>query len=157
MTLFIKIEGGVAVGGPVAEQNFRQLFKNTSFPKYFTANDVEPLGYGIYDYSSQPDLERYQKATECSPVRTSAGIWKQSWSTVEMNDAERVKVDAQNAALVRAQRNFRLSETDWIVSRCYESGDSVPYDVKKHRQALRDITNNVNFPYLNDVDWPIEP
>jgi hypothetical protein len=26
-----------------------------------------------------------------------------------------------------------------------------------YRQALRDITNHVNFPYLADEDWPVKP
>jgi hypothetical protein len=26
-----------------------------------------------------------------------------------------------------------------------------------YRQALRDITDHVNFPYLADEDWPVKP
>lgn len=26
-----------------------------------------------------------------------------------------------------------------------------------YRQALRDITSHVNFPFLNEEDWPVKP
>jgi hypothetical protein len=26
-----------------------------------------------------------------------------------------------------------------------------------YRQALRDITGHVNFPYLTEADWPVKP
>lgn len=157
MTLFIHLVDGEPSGNPILEQNLRQIFPNTSFSQYFTADDVEPMGYGIYDFSPQPDLGRYEKAVEVSPVRSAEGIWKQTWSVVEMDNEEKSAADTAKASQVRNQRNTLLYGTDWIVSRCYESGESVPDDVKEYRQALRDITNHSNFPYLNDVDWPIEP
>lgn len=157
MTLFIRLVEGAPTGNPILEQNLRQIFPNTSFPNYFTADDVEPMGYGIYDFSSQPDLGRYEKAVEAPPVRSAEGIWKQTWSIVQMNDEEKSAIDAARASQVRNQRDILLYGTDWIASKCYESGESVPDDVKEYRQALRDITNHANFPYLNNVDWPTEP
>lgn len=157
MTLFIRLVDGEPSGHPILEQNLRQLFPNTSFPQYFTADDVEPMGYGIYDFSPQPDLGRYEKAVEVSPVRSAEGIWRQAWSVVEMSEAEKADVDAAKAALTRNQRAIRLAETDWVVVACYEAGSTVPDDMKVFRQKLRDITEHANFPYLNDGDWPTKP
>ena len=157
MTLFIRLVEGAPTGNPILEQNLRQIFPNTSFPNYFTADDVEPMGYGIYDFSSQPDLTKYQKCLEVDPVRSDVGVWRQTWSVVEMSETEIIVVDAARASQVRNQRDILLYGTDWIASKCYESGESVPDDVKEYRQALRDITNHANFPYLNNVDWPTEP
>lgn len=157
MTLFIKLIDGEPSGSPIVEQNFRQLFPSTSFPKYYSAADVEPFGYGLWDYSSQPDLGKYQKAVKVAPVRDASGIWRQSWSVVDMSDAEKAAVDATKSAQVRNQRTMKLFETDWKVVKHYEAGESVPESMKAYRQALRDITDHVNFPYLLDTDWPAEP
>lgn len=157
MTLFICLVDGAPSGSPIVEKNFRQLFPNTSFPWPFTAKDVEPFGYGIWDYSSQPELTRYQKAVEVAPARASNGVWMQSWSIIDMNDAEKAAVDAIKSAQVRNQRTIKLFETDWEVVRCYETGEALSEGTKLYRQALRDITQHANFPYLNDGDWPQKP
>ena len=157
MTLFIRLVDGEPSGDPILEQNLRQIFPNTSFPQYFTADAVEPMGYGLYDFSSQPNLGRYEKAVEVPPVRSAEGIWKQTWSIVQMDSPEKADVDAIQAALVRSQREIKLAETDWVVLKCYEAGQPVPEEIKSVRQKLRDITDHENFPYLNDGDWPAKP
>lgn len=57
----------------------------------------------------------------------------------------------------RQLRNNLLSETDWT-----QIADSPLTDAKKiewatYRQALRDLTNHVNWPNLEETDWPISP
>jgi hypothetical protein len=154
MTLFIKLENGQPVGNPITELTFRRLFTNTSFPKFFTADAVEPLGYGLYDYSNQPELGRYQKVVEVALVRSAAGIWRQTWQMVEMTEAEKSEVDVQQANDMRNKRNYFLSGSDWT-----QVADA-PVDQTAwatYRQSLRDITNHVNFPYLADEDWPVKP
>jgi hypothetical protein len=154
MTLFIKLENGRPVGHPITELTFRRLFTDTSFPKFFTAGAVEPLGYGLYDYSNQPELGRYEKAVEGVPGRSDTGIWRQNWQTVAMNEAEKAEVDGQQSALVRNQRNHLLSESDWT-----QLSDTpvTATEWTTYRQALRDVTDHVSFPYLTDADWPTKP
>jgi len=152
MTLFIQLENGRPVGHPITELNFRRLFTSTSFPKFFTADAVEPLGYGLYDYSNQPELGRYQKAVEVAPVRSSAGIWRQSWQAVEMDEAEKSEVNEQQAVSARSQRNYLLANSDWT------QVPDAPVDQTAwatYRQALRDITSQQGFPH--DISWPEKP
>lgn len=154
MTLFIKLENGRPVGHPITELNFRRLFTHTSFPKFFTAAAVEPLGYGLYDYSNQPELSRYQKAVEVSPVRSGAGIWVQTWQIVGMDEAEKAEADEQQANDMRNQRNIILANSDWT-----QVADA-PVDASAwvtYRQALRDITDHAAFPHLAEADWPTKP
>jgi len=152
MTLFIKLEIGQPVGSPVTELTFRRLFTNTSFPKFFTADVVEPLGYGLYDYSNQPELGRYQKVVEVAPVRSAAGIWRQTWQMVEMTEAEKSEVDVQQANDMRNKRNYLLSDSDWT-----QVADA-PVNATAwatYRQDLRDVTAQAGFPHT--VDWPVKP
>lgn len=152
MTLFIRLQGGAPVGLPVAEENFRQLFPSTSFPTYFTADAVEPLGYGIYDFSGAPDTGRYEKAVEVAPVRNEFGIWRQSWVVVLMSGAEQLEADARKAEEMRSERNYKLFCTDWT-----QLADA-PVDPAAwaiYRQELRELTTQAGFPW--EVAWPTAP
>lgn len=154
MTLFIKLENNQPVGNPITELTLRRLFAKTSFPMFFTADAVEPLGYGLYDFSSQPELGRYQKAVQVAPVRSDSGVWRQTWLAVDVDESEKAEVDAKQAALTRGHRDFLLTSSDWT-----QLADA-PVDAATwatYRQALRDITNHVNFPYLAASDWPVKP
>lgn len=53
---------------------------------------------------------------------------------------------------VRAERNKRLAETDWVVIKALEAGTAVPADVAAKRQALRDVPQQAGFPWA--VEWP---
>lgn len=152
MTFFIKLEDGSPTGNAIAEQNFLDLFPNTSFPKLFTAESVEPLGFGIYDFSNQPELGRYEVAVEVLPVRNSYGIWRQTWQIEEMNAEQKQAADEKQAEQVRDERNYRLAKSDWTQL------PDAPVDAAvwaAYRQALRDVTSQAGFPW--DVQWPPIP
>lgn len=152
MTLFIQLQDGQPVGYPIEEDNFRQLFPNISFPTYFTADAVEPLGYGIYDFANAPDAGRYEKAVEVAPVRNEYGIWRQTYAVVPMDDAEKQEADARQAEAVRADRNARLAACDWT-----QLADA-PVDVPAwaaYRQELRDVPSQAGFPW--EINWPAQP
>lgn len=88
MTYFIKLEQGLPTGNPVVEENFRQLFPNTSFPSIFVAGDVEHLGYGIYEFCSKPD-SAHNSVThgvrEIAPALTTKGHWEQRWEVYALS------------------------------------------------------------------------
>lgn len=54
----------------------------------------------------------------------------------------------------RLERNFRLAETDWIITRYLERGQTIPTAWLEYRQALRDITIN---PEFNGSNYPTAP
>ena len=60
---------------------------------------------------------------------------------------------------VRKNRNQRLLESDWIVTKSTESGVDVPANWVTYRQALRDIT--ATYEKLDDIQsanaWPSAP
>lgn len=150
--LLIKIENGEPIGNPVLVENFRTLFPLVSFPAYLTAEDVEPYGFGLYDYSQIPDTGRYEKLEEGVPVRNESGIWKQNWLITSMSDEEKLQADEQKAREVRGERTFRLSASDWTQVPDAKV-DSVAWAA--YRQALRDVPSQDGFPW--DVIWPDEP
>lgn len=75
--------------------------------------------------------------------------WGVSWTTVS---AKKTELDAaEPLKLLRAERNRRLTETDWWVL----PDRNATQAQLDYRQALRDITNT--YTSLDDVVWPTKP
>jgi hypothetical protein len=148
MTMFIKLVDGQPVGHAVTEENFRMLFPGTSFSPLFVPDDVEPLGFGLYDFSSQPELGTFEKAVEITPVKDEYGRWRQTWAVEPMNEEEVAARITQGWDMVRNKRNFLLIRSDWTQL------PDAPVDAAAwvtYRQALRDITTQTD-PF--NIVWP---
>lgn len=152
MTLLIKLENGAPIGYPLEEQNFRQLFPNTSFPSMLTESVVEPYGYGVFDWSNTPETRKYEKVVELVPEKNEFGIWRQTFMIVQMNSDEQVQADAEQVSAIRRRRNALLSECDWT-----QLPDATVDKIvwQSYRAALRDISVQEGFPW--DVIWPTPP
>lgn len=61
------------------------------------------------------------------------------------------------SARMRDERNFKLQECDWVVTKALESGGAVAADWVTYRQALRDLPDHTNWPFLEEADWPTSP
>jgi hypothetical protein len=72
-------------------------------------------------------------------------------AVVPMDQAEVDAMTAAKAAEVRAERNAKLSVTDWR----FRSDMNPSQAWKDYCQALRDITAQAGFPW--DVQWPDMP
>ena len=63
---------------------------------------------------------------------------------------------------LRRQRDARLAECDWVVTKALESGSSVASNWKTYRQQLRDLPSSAS-PQLDsnenltNVTWPTKP
>ena len=56
---------------------------------------------------------------------------------------------------VKAERDRLLAETDWVVTKAYETQTEVPQAWSAYRQQLRDLPMQPNFPH--DTVWPTKP
>ena len=73
----------------------------------------------------------------------------------EINAKESELIAAEPLKLLRAERNAKLSETDWLITMHKEKGTNIPTAWKTYRQSLRDITDT--YTSLDDVVWPEKP
>ena len=72
---------------------------------------------------------------------------------------------AEPFRLLRIERNKRLAECDWIVSKNVEYGQNISIPWRNYRQALRDLPNITYKPELDEfgylkmdsVAWPTPP
>ena len=62
-----------------------------------------------------------------------------------------------NAITNRNIRNRKLSESDWVVTKALEAGETVPTAWATYRTALRDLPDHAVWPNLAADDWPTEP
>lgn len=149
-------EQGNPTGFPLLEDNFKQVHPNIAFPAVLFPADVEPHGYGMYEFSQQPEVtERYGKLVEGDPIRDAQGYWRQQWVIVEQTAEEKAETDKRKAAEVRWQRNRKLTETDWtqIADAPLTQDQRTAWTV--YRQALRDVPSQPGFPW--SVNWPSTP
>ena len=60
---------------------------------------------------------------------------------------------------LRAERDRRLAETDWIVIRAYERGEPLPEAWAAYRQALRDLPTQLTDEQVlaRGIPWPEPP
>ena len=94
-------------------------------------------------------------------LRDDKIIWQDENQTAPTDEEIQQKYDELVDAIplneLRAERNAKLAETDWVVIKEREEGGSVSNfaDWKTYRQALRDITDSATS--LDDVTWPEKP
>jgi hypothetical protein len=150
--MLIQLNNGVPFGYPVDENNFRMLFRNTSFPEHLTSDIVEPYGFGVFQYTKQPEPKRFTKIVEDIPEKREDGIFYQKWKSIAMSASEKEAITEEQKYRVREERNIRLFNSDWMLLPDQNFDTSEINEIKKYRKRLRDITNQSGFPW--DVVWP---
>lgn len=132
-------------------EQLRQDNPNTSFSKTLS-NEILEI-FAVYPYVQQeiPTFnEKTQKLVDIGFIND--GIqWIKSWNVVEKSQEEIESWIEEKSNNVRAQRNFLLSETDYLAL----SDNTLTQEMAIYRQALRDITNQAGFP--ETIIWPTKP
>lgn len=154
MTMFIKLENGQPVGSPIIEENFRLLFPGVSFSWPFVPEDIEPHGFGIYEFSAQPECDVFEKVVEATPVKDEIGRWVQSWAIEPMTESECANRTQQQWMFVRSNRSMLLGMSDWTQLPNAPLTDEQKANWETYRQALRDITLQAD-PF--NITWPTKP
>ena len=153
--MYILAPNGTAETYPYSIGQLRKDHPQTSFPK--TPSDVLLASYDVYPVTrtEPPQYDNVeQNLTELTPTLVD-GAWVQVWQVSAASPEEVAQRTADLAASVRAQRDQLLQETDWIVIKAVERGESTPPEWDIYRQALRDITSQSGFP--RNVVWPSKP
>lgn len=71
----------------------------------------------------------------------------------EHEAAYQATLDEKAGDSVRKKRNELIAETDYFAL----TDVTMDAAMTTYRQALRDITDHENFPYLGEDDWPVKP
>lgn len=76
------------------------------------------------------------------------------WDGVELKEAPAASLEAERAISNREYRNQLLTASDWTQLPDSPLNEAQRAAWAAYRQALRDLTNHVNWPNLIADDWP---
>jgi len=140
----VKLTNGQPDQFPYSVGQFRRDNPQTSFPKQIPNSILQ--SYEVYEVT-ELDKPAYdplvQTLVRGTPVYNN-DRWEVSYTTANKSDA-----DAE--AAVRNQRDYLISETDWMALSDITMSDTMT----TYRQALRDIPAQDGFPF--SVTWPTKP
>jgi hypothetical protein len=124
----IVLEGPQATGGTVYQYSVRQGVQEIE-GKWYTNYVLGPV------FADTP-------ATETAPAKTAA----------ENETEYKARKDAEQATVVRRDRNQNLKDCDWTQI-ADSTADKTAWAT--YRQALRDVTAQTGFPWT--IVWPTQP
>ncbi len=151
--MYVKVTNNSVEKYPYSIAELKIDNPNTSFPDVISSELLAEWNVFSVRTTHQPDHNfRTQNVKEISPQLID-GEWTQSWIVEDASESEinQRRLDAENN--IRSERNQKLAETDWIVTKSLELNQLIPENYVSYRQALRDITQQETFPW--HVDWPI--
>jgi len=164
-------------GEVVTESQFRSMHKGSSLPQLSEAllNELgadvvfegpQASGGDQYQFSQRQGVEQiggkwYTKHI-LGPIFTDrpAEGDQPAMTAAEQEAAYKAGKDAEQAKAVRATRDQKLAECDWVTIKAIDAsmdgfGIQLPKVWMDYRQALRDITTQAGFPW--NVTWPDAP
>jgi hypothetical protein len=151
MTTLIKINPDGSQVYPYGMTELRREYPNTSFSAQPLPEELSHYSVFYVEPTAQPELGRYQKIG-FSVEFAGNDLYREQWTVLEMDAAERLAVNERQGDLVRSSRNRLLQESDWT-QLADVTADKAAWAA--YRQALRDVTGQQGFPW--DVIWPQAP
>jgi len=152
--MFVKITNGQIDQYPYTVGDLRRDNPNTSFPKTVSAETMASYGMYPVGYEGAPDYDPMTHRLQHSnmPVLKD-GAWTLTKTVVALTEQQIADRDAAKSKEVRAKRDTLLAGTDYFAL----TDVTMNAAMTTYRQALRDITDHVNFPHLAEGDWPVKP
>ena len=148
-----------ANGGPTWETTTTEVLEALGADVVFEG--AQATGGTVYQYSQafgveQVDGKWYTKYV-LGPVFTdrAATETETAQTAAEQEAAYKAIKDDEQAKSVRASRDDKLKESDWVVIKNLELNANIPGAWEVYRQALRDIPTQTGFPWT--ITWPVQP
>lgn len=153
----------------ITESQFRVENRNTSFPPQLTAEIIDSFGYDpVLEGPQATTIPPYQYSQRDGVVEVN-GQWFTHYiagpvfqdytddqgvvhTAAEQYESYCFAKDANQAKVVRDDRNNRLASCDWTQLPDAQV-DAVAWAA--YRQQLRDITAQTGFPWT--ATWPVKP
>ena len=156
-----------STGAVMLEDQLRRWLLETGGPSYdtLTTEVMEAIGVDpVFEGPQAPNGTVYQYSVRDGVEQGSDGKWYTKYvlgpiftdnadgTAVQQEAAYKLQKDAEQASIIRSDRNKRLADCDWT-QLPDSTADKPAWAV--YRQALRDVTAQAGFPW--NVTWPNEP
>ena len=149
---------------------WRSHYSNVSLPRTWKQATLDGLNLEAVLASPAATTGAYQTSVRDGVVQDANGNWVENYvardmfadttdedgvttTKAEHEAAYQAGLDNKAGEAVRTKRNTLLAETDYFAL----TDVTMDAAMTSYRQALRDITDHVNFPYLEEADWPTKP
>ena len=149
---------------------WRSHYSNVSLPRTWRQATLDSLNLEAVLEAPKPTVGAYEVAARNGVEQDANGNWVTAWEVRDMfadttdedgvtttkaehEAAYQATLDSKAAESIRNQRATLLAETDWMAL----SDVTMSAAMATYRQALRDITDHADFPYLDEADWPTKP
>lgn len=142
------------INGTWKELRGNIVFSPTVYQTAESLSDKQRAEFGVHLIVDlpKPELPREQKYGDPLYVINGASV-ERSYPVLQKSQEE-IDADTEaKAAEVRAERNAKLSATDWTQGKDIPDSVSTPWAA--YRQALRDVPDQPGFPW--SVVWPTQP
>lgn len=129
------------------EDNFCRVAK-------LTPEQIEQFGVHQLKLVTPPYYDPATQTREHGPALLIDGVWTQNYIVSDLGADASAATVGEQWTVIRAERNKLLADTDWWVTKAAETGATIDAEQHAYRQALRDITDQVN-PF--NIVWPVLP
>ena len=163
--MFIAIKDTKVIAIHEVEWQCRRRAKSLDKSEYWTwLESVTSGDPPVADYSDE-DYEIVETDTNFTSFNQSGHIvsdingthYHLKWDgskIVRDDDALAAYQLAEKWKRVRSQRDRLLNETDWVVTKATETGETVTSAWKTYRQKLRDVPSQSD---PDNITWPTKP
>mgnify|MGYP005992382827 CR=1 FL=1 len=151
-----------------SQGEIRKLNPNVSMPKVWNSNVYDALGIDPVLETPKPETTGdYKIVVRDGAEQDANNNWVQAWverdmfsdteedgvttTKAEHEAAYQARLDEDAAKAVRAERDQKLKDTDWMGM----SDVTMSTEWATYRQALRNVPAQDGFPHT--VTWPTEP
>jgi len=155
-----------------SQGEIRKMHPNTSLPRVWDEATCEALGIDVIFEGPQASGGDQYQFSQAAGIEEINGKWYTKYvlgpiftdndeaTAAQQEAAYKAQKDAEQAKSVRADRDRRLAECDWVTLKAIDAsndnlGIQLPQVWMTYRQALRDITAQDGFPW--NVVWPTKP
>lgn len=161
-----------STGAITTISQFKAEHPTTSFPKQITTDILDSYGYDAvlngaaaevtapYGVSTRDGVEeingQWFTRFVAGPIFTDTTDDEGNVTTAADNEsAYRARIDTEAGTSVRAERDKKLTDTDWTQMADSPLSDSDKTAWATYRQSLRDLPTATGFPHT--MTWPTEP
>tara|TARA_Y100000310_G_scaffold97222_1_gene94903 strand:- start:25 stop:486 length:462 start_codon:yes stop_codon:yes gene_type:complete len=151
--MYAKIQNNKIDKFPYTETDLKKENPSTSFPINPLENTELREAFDVVEVQENPQPgfnAQTHKCVEKNPEFKN-GNWGKVWGIKTKTSVETTQDDSNRWAEVRNQRNRKLQETDWQMTKALETGEDAS-DLRNYRQKLRDIPQDQTNPFA--ITWP---
>ncbi len=151
--MYALIQGNAVDIYPFTQSDLQAIYPGASVPVQWSPEFMASEGIVTVFSTGASYDPRTQTADQVGcEYNEDATRWETAWVVRDLTPEEIAAQDAQQAEIVRDERNARLAECDWT-----QLADAPTNHAEwaVYRQALRDVPEQSGFPW--NVIWPVSP